>query len=204
MNETVFRYLFPGMMFMWVFFIAQSAMDDINHERSRKTLMRLVATPVTINQIILSKILRCFLLCYIVETILIGFTMVTFGIHWGNLGWQFLVNGACNLAITGVLALIYGLATSKNLADGMIVIFILFSSFLGGAFIPYNEMPPFLREIGEWTIPRWSIVGMQAVMESKPLSEFWLALMKLLGIGIVTTLGGGLILKRRLERGETV
>ncbi|MBI1389374.1 MAG: ABC transporter permease subunit [bacterium] len=204
MNQDIFLYMFPGTMLMWLFFIAQTSMDDINQERMRKTLMRMASAPITLSQIVISKIARSFLLCYIIEAMLVVFTTVAFGIHWGNLVMLIVVTGACNLCITGVLAVIHALMKSKNAADAIIILFIMISSFLGGAFFPYQEMPPFLRDIGYWTIIRWGILCLQGVMEGDPVTKYAQELALLFSAGAVMTGLGFYLNTRRFERGGIV
>ncbi len=204
MQKEIFAYMFPGMMIMWVFFIAQNALADIYNERARKTLMRLMASPVTVNHIVLSKFLYSFTLCLLVEFVLILMTSLVFGIHWGSPFWLLIVVIAINFALTGVLAFLYGLAKSKAAADSLTVIFILFIGFLGGGFFPFEEMPKFFQQIGAWSVNRWAFLGIQAVMQDKSLGDLLTQVYKMLLFGTVTMMAGTMLLKWRFEKGEGI
>lgn len=189
---------------MWVFFIGQSTLADLYVERERKTLMRLMATPVTVLQIVLSKYVYCFALSILVEFVLITLTTFVFGIDWGNPCWLLIIIVLINFAMTGVLALIYGISKNKAAADGLSVIVILFLGFLSGSFFPFEEMPAFFQRIGEWTVNRWAILGLRAVMDAKPLMDVWMIGGKLFLAGIITLSGGVFFLRRRLIGGEGI
>jgi ABC-type multidrug transport system permease subunit len=202
MNEEIFSYMFPGLMLMWVFFIAQNTLADLYEERDNKTLMRLMSTSASVNQIVLGKIIRCFLICFIVEILLVLVTMMLFGIKWGNPFWLTVVACSMNISITGTLALVYGLMKSKDGSNAVIVIVILFTAFMSGSFFPFENMPKFLQNIGEWVFNRWGIVGIRGVMNGSSLDKILPPVMKLFAYGIVTTFLGSWFLKRRMESGE--
>jgi ABC-2 type transport system permease protein len=202
MQAEIFAYMFPGMMVMWVFFIAQNVLADIYTERDRKTLMRLMASPVSVMTIVLSKFAHSFALCLLVEFVLIVLTSLVFGVKWGNPFWLLVVILTLNFAITGVLALLYGISKTRSAAEGLTVIVILSLGFLGGGFFPFNEMPALFQRIGEWTINRWAILSIQAVMNAKPLAEISIQILKLFLAGTITLACGVFLMKRRLEAGE--
>lgn len=194
--------MFPGMMVMWVSFIAQNVLADIYIERDRKTLMRLMASPVSVMTIVLSKFAHCFAFCLLVEFVLIAVTSLVFGVKWGNPIELLMVILMMNFAITGLLALLYGISKTKSAAEGLTVIIILALGFLGGGFFPFNEMPALFQRIGEWTLNRWAIQGIQAVMNAKPVADISVQILKLFLTGMVTLACGVFFLKRRLEAGE--
>jgi len=202
MNKDIFIYMFPGMMLMWVLFIAQNGMADIYGEQDKKTLQRMQTSPATVNQIVISKILRCFLLCYIAEGLLILFTTFVFGMSWGNLLLQILVMGAVNLAFTGLLSLIYSLAKKKTQADAISVVVILFTSMLGGGMVPFEQMPAFMKAIGQWSINRMGVQGIQAVIRSEPLTKIVFPFLYTAAFGLISVMAGMIWFKRRLEKGE--
>lgn len=204
MKVEIFSYLFPGMMVMWVFFIANSVMSDIYNEFNNKTLMRMMASPISVTQIVLSKFIHSFMLSLLVEFVLIVLTTLIFGMDWGNPFWLLIAVLAINLAMTGVLAFIHGVSKTKGAADGLSVIVILFLGFLSGCFFPFESMPKLFQQIGEWTVNRWAVLSLQYVMKDKPIPDLWMQLWKLGLAGLVTLSGGVYFLRRRLTRGEGV
>ena len=197
----IFEHVFPGMMLMWIMFIAQNTMADIYVEHDKKTLHRLLVSTPTLSQVLLSKMIRCFLICLLSEIILILITSLFFGVSWGNplkLGFILITT---NISITGLLALIYALSKTKQAADAVTVVVVLSTSLVSGSMIPYEELPPFLKTFSQFTLNRWGIMGIQSVMQAKPFFEQLKPAIILTIAGLIMTFAGTIFMKRRLEAG---
>jgi ABC-type Na+ efflux pump permease subunit len=93
--KEVFVFMFPGIMYFWVFFIGQGPMQEILTERDTHTLHRLLASPVSLFQFLLSKMIRCFLLCGSIQLLLLLASAGLAGIWWGDPFLLVLVVLAC-------------------------------------------------------------------------------------------------------------
>jgi ABC-2 type transport system permease protein len=82
--QEVYLFMFPGLMYFWVFFIAQDATREILHERDTHILQRILSSPVTLFQVLLAKMIRCGLLCGAIQGLLLVASAWLFGIEWGN------------------------------------------------------------------------------------------------------------------------
>lgn len=202
MMDDVFAYLFPSMMIMWLFFIASGAMLDVYVEQEQKTMRRLLASTVTPGQFLLAKIVRGVLLCFACEGILVAVTWSLFGLAWGNPFWLIVVLFFCNLCFTGVVALIAALSNTKGAADAISTLFIIMSSILGGGMMPFEESPPFMQAVGQYTINRVVSVGLHAVIGGEPLSDILRPCAYLAAVGGAAALIGVWRLKKRMEAGE--
>ncbi len=199
MNTEVFIYVFPGMMFFWLFFIGQSPMQEIVTEKDNNTLHRILSTPVTLNQFLISKLIRCFCLCFIIQVLLIVVSWLIFGVSWGNPFTRIFVIVVNNLAITGIMALIHSLGRTRDQSNAISTMVILMLALLGGGMFPFEEMPPFMKVIGEYTPIRWGIVLLQSVMQNRPLTEVLSYLILLLVFGAIGIFIGLLMFKRRFK-----
>lgn len=198
----IFEYVFPGLMLMWVCFIANGVFVDIIDEYRANTLTRLLAGGVSIWQFMLSKIVRCVVICWICEWMLILFTWVVFDVGWRDPVMLFVILTSFNLLLTGFLALVYGYARSVDLANAIVVFFMLLSSVLGGSLMPFRELPTALQKIGKWSIIRMANSGIESVMGSRGA---WEALRPslIMAVAAIVLAGLGLrVLRRRLESGE--
>lgn len=200
--SMVFKEMFPAIMVMWIFIIAQQPMADLFTEIERKTLSRLLSTTVTIQDFLISKIIRCFLLCMISIWLLVLVSSLLFGVSWGNLFWLFMLIAAASLAITGFVSIIYSISPKKEVANAIAPFLILTSSFLGGSMIPYNQLPPFIKNLGMFTVNRWGILGLQNVMNAKPLDEILYPLGILFVFGIASSCLAFYLFKKRFEAGK--
>jgi len=198
--KDVFIYMFPGIMYFWIIFFGQAPMKEILDERISQTLARLLASPVTLSQFILSKILRCFLLSSLLQVFLLLVSAVFFDIRWGGFWIVFVAALASAFSITGVLALPYALARSREQAYTIATIFAVSCAILGGSFVPIENLPGLMQTLGRFTPNYWSITAFQTLAWSGSQEKLIRSMIILCAMG----LGGSTIaflLFTRLARG---
>ncbi len=200
--KEVFEFVFPGLMLMWVCFIANGVFMDIFSEYTTHTMSRLIASGVSLGDILLSKVLRCMIICWICEGLLILFTGIVFDVGWKNPVGLLTVLTSFNLCLLGLLALIYGYAKSQELAHGIVVLVLLTSSMLGGSFIPFNQLPRTLQHIGYWTMIQMGQYGIESTFKMRGPWEILRPSLYLTGIGLVLIALGVRVLRKRLVTGQ--
>ena len=201
MND-VFEYVFPGLMLMWVCFIANGVFADIFDEHRSHAIARLIASGVSLELIILAKILRCLVICWVCELLLILFTRWVFAVGWQHPGQLFAVLTSFNLCVLGFLSLVYGYARTVDLANGIVVFVLLLAAVLGGSLMPFNELPQALQTIGQWTMIRIGNYGIESTFYSRPLWEVLRPSLTLTLPGLVLMGLGARVLRRRFETGQ--
>lgn len=200
--DNLFAMFLPGLMVMWVLFIAQNALNDLFVEQENKSLRRICVAPVTVNQYVLSKLLYCFLLCFISEALVISASWLLFGMSWGNLIYLLAILGASNLCFVGVMALMFSLSKSRDSASALTAVVILLSSAVGGSLFPYDQLPRFMQEFGEYLFIRWSIAGIEHVIRGDSLQSLFNYALALVVMGVATLALGAFLFQRRIESGE--
>ena len=105
------------MMYFWVLFVGQGPLQEVLYEQETHTLARILAAPVTLSQFVLSKLIRCFLLCGLIQALLLLLSSFLFGVHWGNPGLVAATIAASAFSMTGFLGFIYSLARTKEQAN---------------------------------------------------------------------------------------
>ena len=201
MNE-VFAYLLPGMMYFWVMFIGQGPLQEILQEKETHVLPRILAAPVTLSQFLIAKMARCFFLCGIVMLLLILLSAVLFNLRWGNLFLLLLMIGACAWSMTGLLAVVYSLAKTREQANTLSSIILLICAMVGGSMFPFEDLPGFLQTIGQFTPNRWGVLVLQGVLRAKPLAQLWAPLACLMVIGLTGSLVAFFLFRRHLIYGH--
>ncbi len=137
--------LLPGMMYLWVLFIGQGPMQEVLQERDNHVLSRILASPVTLPQFVLSKMLRCFVLCALGLLLLVLLTALLFGVHWGSPRVLGVVIAACALSMTGLLAFLYSMARTREQATVMPSVILLMIAMAGGNMFPFENLPRFCK-----------------------------------------------------------
>ena len=200
--KDMFEQLFPGLMLMWICFIANGVFSDIFTEYRDNTIARLVTSGVTVRQILLSKILRGLVICWICELLLILFTGIIFQVNWWSRPLMlFVILTSYNLFLMGLLALVNGYAATNEMANSILIFIFLISAVIGGIFVSFNQLPAVLQHIGEWTMIRLGNYGIESIFQSRPLWECLRPGIYLSAAGIVFMWLGTRVLHRRIMSG---
>lgn len=198
--KDVFIYMFPGIMYFWIFFFGQGPMKEVLDERAEHTLARLMASPVTLSQFLLSKMLRCLLLCVCLQWFLLAVSAVFFDVRWGHFGWVTLVSLISGFSTTGILSLLFALARSREQAHSLSIVVSVGCAIVGGSFMPFENLPGFMQALGRFTPNHWSIQAFQTLAwygdrDTVVRSVFILSVIGLFGSGLAFVL-----FRRRLSR----
>jgi len=200
--KEVFQVLFPGLMLLWVCFIANGLFADVMVESRSRTLARLIGSGVSLEEFVLSKVLRCLAVCLICEFILIVFTKLVFDLPWRSPLLLAVVLTSFNLSVLGILALVYGYARSPDLANGITTFLFLTAGALGGGLIPFNELPAGVQTVGQWSMIRLANRGIEGLFQSRPPWEILRPSLILLTGGMLLTVLGVSVLRRRFLAGR--
>ncbi len=184
-----------------LFFVAHILMLDIAAERDQKTLRRILAGPVTVGQFLAAKVIVAFLVCVLADLFLIIISVVFFGMTWGNPISFAATSFVIILAIVGMMAFVHGVAKTRNQADNLSNLVIIWMCMFGGTFFPLEEMPAFMREVGRWTINYWAIDAMKTIINGGSLGSVLGVVGGLSICGILTLSVGVLAMRRQLVKG---
>jgi ABC-2 type transport system permease protein len=145
---------------MFLLFSASAAGGAILDESESGTLDRILSSRVTMNALLLGKLLY---------SALLGFTQLTVMFLWGalvfkvelfrHLGGFILMASVTALASAGLgLALAASCKTRAQLG-ALTTLVVLVMSALGGSMVPRFIMPEFLQKIGLVTFNAWALDG---------------------------------------------
>jgi ABC-2 type transport system permease protein len=199
--KDIYVFMFPGIMYFWVFFIGQGPMQEILTERDDHTLQRIMGSPATLPVFLLSKMVRCFLLCGMIQALLLLVSAGLFGIGWGRPLHLFAVVVVCAFSVTGVLSLLYAVAKTRDQAFALSHTVVVVSGLVGGSFFPIEDMPAMLQSFGRFAPNHWAIVALQSVAFAQPPETLIRPLVVLSAVGLVGSVAALLLLSRRLIRG---
>ncbi|HTL56416.1 MAG TPA: ABC transporter permease [Candidatus Limnocylindrales bacterium] len=199
--SDILLILLPGAMYFWILFIGQAPLQEVVQEQDNRILSRVLACPVTPGEYVLSKLLRCFTLCTLAAILLLAVSALMFGMRWGNPLKLLVVIVAWSGSMTGLLGVIYAVAQTREQANVLSPMVLMVFAMLGGSMFPYENLPAFLRMLGQYTPNRWAVLLLQGVVRSRPLPELISPLVGLLALGLVGTLLAFFLFNRRLSHG---
>jgi len=135
-------------------------------ERERGTYEQTLSLPTSPLEIVLGKLLPLVGICYVLVFAAMLETGIVFGI-WprGSLLSLAVVTLPFVLASLAIGVFVSALARSSAQAVFLSVFFILPSFVLSGVMMPYQLMPPYIREVGGILPLRWYQVALRAIID---------------------------------------
>jgi len=141
----------PSMMFMAVLFIAQGMADDLWDEKDAGTLRRAVALPHPLALFLASKLTTAAVIMAVVGVVGLGVLAATGTVPLVRmpLALAWMVFGGT--AVYCYFLVLQFFASTRRGANvlGNVVLFPIM--MVGGAFFPFEAMPPWMAALGQWT-----------------------------------------------------
>ncbi|MFZ3060034.1 MAG: ABC transporter permease [Candidatus Methanoperedens sp.] len=156
-REVVFKdrsyldFLMPGIISIVLMFISfLLASITIVQERSKKTLIRTLLTPISLEGFILEKTAALILIALLQGIIMIVVAFLLYGIviPADQLGGLFLVILVYSAAFIGIGMALATFAESENTAMLLSLVLSIPMLFLSGVFFPFETMPPLMVWLG--------------------------------------------------------
>jgi ABC-2 type transport system permease protein len=163
-TAAIFLLVLPGVAVYGLFLVADQGMRDIMTERTLGTLRRQLAGPVTPGMLILGKAVYTAVLSFLSLLVIAGAGAVALSESIDPAAFA-LVSLALILAVTGVAALVYGLARTERQGSTLGNMVFLAMGFLGGGFIRVESLPAGLRGVAPFTPLYWGVQGYRAILE---------------------------------------
>jgi ABC-type Na+ efflux pump permease subunit len=166
-NRGAARYqvLVPSYTVMFAFFLVLTVGWLFVSERRQGTLKRLRAAPLLRSQILLGKLVPCFVVSLVQGIALLVAGKLVFGMHWGPNQWSLLhqfawllpVVVATSFAAVGLAMLVAAVARTEVQVAlyGAVVVLVL--ALIGGCVLPREMMPENTRPFTLLTPQGWAL-----------------------------------------------
>jgi len=154
-----------GWAIQFLLFALSASAVSLFRERDAGIFQRLLASPVTRAQILLSKFVYGVSIGLLQLLVLFFAGRILFGIEVEkHLGLLILVCAFAAAACTSFGMLLAALAPNAESANSMATFLIMTMSALGGAWFPISLMPQFIQQFSKLTLVYWSMEGFSAVL----------------------------------------
>jgi ABC-2 type transport system permease protein len=161
LNRGALRYqlLVPAYTVMFAFFLVLTLGWLFVAERRQGTLKRLRAAPLSRAQILLGKLLPCYVVSVAQGLILLGAGRVVFGMNWGaDPFWLLPVVFTTSLAATGMALLVAAVARTETQVSIYGTLLVLVLAGLSGSMMGDRElMPEQMQVISRFTPHAWAL-----------------------------------------------
>ncbi len=193
-RESVFKgrsyldFLMPGIISIVLMFISfLLASITIVQERSKKTLIRTLLTPLSLGMFLFEKTAALIIISFLQGIILIIVAFVFYGILIppNQLASLFLVILVYAAAFIGIGMALATLAESENTAMLLTLVLSIPMLFLSGVFFPFETMPEMMILLGNALPITMGIRALETVLiYQKGFEAFYVYLIPLLAYGL--------------------
>jgi ABC-2 type transport system permease protein len=164
---NIFSYIFPGMLIMFLLFIIEPALREIQNERADGKIRRMMFSPLSGRELVTARLFSGWLLGMAVCLLAMAVGTLLFGIDWGNLLLQLALVAAACLCCAAMFAMLNAFFRNKNQAGAFASPIILVFSAFGGSMLPLEQLPAGMRWVGQFTINNWFITGCRDIMDGR-------------------------------------
>ena len=188
-----YQLLVPSYTVMFAFFLVLTVGWLFVSERRQGTLKRLRAAPLSRSQILLGKLLPCFVLSLCQGLFLLAAGKLVFGMKWGPEEWPLAkqvlllvpVVFASSWAAMGLALLIASLARTETQVAIYGTLLVLVLAGISGCLMPTELLPELMREISLTTPQGWALDAYKQLLlnPSPDLSRVAEGCFVLLGFG---------------------
>ncbi len=165
-----YQILVPSYTVMFAFFLVLTVGWLFVSERRQGTLKRLRAAPLSRTQILLGKLLPCFVLSLAQGLFLLGMGKLIFGMSWGAAPvWLVPVVFTTSLAAMGMALLVASLARTETQVAIYGTLLVLVLAGMSGCLMPRELMPEQMKAISRITPHAWALDAYtQLLLNSAP------------------------------------
>ena len=189
----------PSMAILFLFFTVGAGAKSMLRERSEGTLARVRAAPVADGALLAGKALGVLVSGTVSLLVVWGATAVVFGADWGAPGGVALVLVGTVVAVSGIAALLTGLARTEAQADSTTTAAAFVLALVGGNFISPGALPPLFERLSLFTPNGWALRALTELSAGDATAVDTLpAFGVLLAMGAATAAVGTVLLRRGL------
>jgi ABC-2 type transport system permease protein len=162
-NPKIAMYA-AGIAVMFLLFSATGAGGSLLEEYEAGTLDRLLASRLTITELLIGKWIYIAGLGFVQLSVMFVWAYAAFGVDLPGHLPGFVVMTVCTTAATASLALCLSvLCKSRTQLNGVSIVLILTMSALGGSMVPRYIMSDQMQRWGQWTFNAWALDGFKKV-----------------------------------------
>lgn len=160
-----YQILVPAYTVMFSFFLVLSVGWVFVSERRQGTLKRLRSAPITRGQVLLGKLVPCYLVSLGQGMFLLLAGRLLFGMRWGpehwsmamQAAWLLLVVASTSLAAMGLALLVAALARTEMQVALYGAVPVLVLALIGGCVLPREMMPAETQKLSLFTPQGWAL-----------------------------------------------
>jgi len=162
---NIFSYIMPGMLIMFLLFIVEAFMREIQNERADGKIRRMMFSPLSTRELITARLFSGWLMGVLVCSLAMAVGSLLFGIDWGNLPLVFLLVVISCFWCAAFFGMLNAFFKNKNQAGAFASPIILVFAAFGGSMLPLEQIPQGMRWLARFTVNNWFITGCRTIVD---------------------------------------
>lgn len=195
-----YQILVPAYTVMFAFFLVPIVAYAFVTERKQGTLRRLRSAPITRGQVLLGKLVPCYLISVGQGVVLLVAGRLLFGMRWGpeqwalvtQMGWLLLVLACTSLAAMGLALFLASLAQTEMQVALYGAVPVLLLALIGGCVLPREMMPVETQKLSQFTPQGWALDAYRELLGATATYTPNLGIV-VLACGVLCVVGLGLL-----------
>jgi ABC-2 type transport system permease protein len=164
---NIFSYIMPGMLIMFLLFIVEAFMREIQNERADGKIRRMMFSPLSTRELVTARLFGGWLLGALICLLAMAVGTLLFGIDWGNPLLVFLLVLASCFWCAAFFGMLNAFFKNKNQAGAFASPVILVFAAFGGSMLPLEQIPQGMRWLAQFTVNNWFITGCREIMDGR-------------------------------------
>ncbi len=162
---NIFSYIMPGMLIMFLLFIVEAFMREIQNERADGKIRRMMFSPLSTRELITARLFSGWLMGVLVCSLAMGVGALLFRIDWGNIPLMFVLVVVSCFWCAAFFGMLNAFFKNKNQAGAFASPIILVFAAFGGSMLPLEQIPQGMRWLAQFTVNNWFIMGCREIVE---------------------------------------
>ena len=180
----------PGLIFMSLLLVSQSISADIWIEKEKGTLRRAMSTPQRLHVLLAGKIASAAALMVLVAIVAVAIGVIAFDVALTRVPGTIVWAAFAGTALVCYFMFLQMLGSSQRGANMLTTMVVFPAMMIGGAFFPFEIMPPGMAAIGRALPNGMAVTQTKALMFGQPEpGAFLVAALVIGGLAIAAFLG---------------
>lgn len=181
-----FAICFPQGIIWGVMACAATFAASLLIERTRGTLPRLLAAPLSRWQVLAGKGLACFITTAALIAVMLLIAAIVFGVRPTSLPLLILAIVCVSIGIIGIMMVFSVLGKTEAAVSGISWAVIIVMAMIGGGMIPLFMMPAWMQTLSNFSIIKWAILALEgAIWRDFSFAEMLIPCGVLMAIGVI-------------------
>ncbi|MFF2484186.1 ABC transporter permease [Paenibacillus sp. NPDC058071] len=157
------QYFAVAYLNMFLLYSSMAAALSLINQKREGTLARVYSLPTSLRAVVLGIVTGGLLLGMLQAAVIIGFTSVVYGVHWGShFGYMAIVCFLTAAAGSGMAMILASFARNAKTLQSLFVLAAFVMTFLSGGMIP--DIDKLVGDAGKYTINYWANDSLRMLM----------------------------------------